>query len=277
MNLNKIKQNPILKPLLIVKRFLHRMFIQTIKMILATKKVTPISPRDWPRSLSESTDFYIWAHRYFHQHLPENIREHRYYFEQEQRSFGERAFHTMWFLLFEEYRIRNFLEIGVYRGQVLSLLALLQKAVNINGEVVGISPFSNAGDSVSKYPSNIDYYEDTVANFRYFDLKKPRLIKAYSTDKVALEAISEKVWDCIYIDGNHDYEIVKADWLNCSKNVKVNGLIVLDDSILETTCRPPIFATKGHPGPSRLVAEINKSFFTEILRVGHNRVFQRIA
>jgi len=56
----------------------------------------------------------------------------------------------------------------------------------------------------------------------------------------------------------------------------VSGLIVLDDSALETAYRPPFFAKKGLPGPSRLAAEIDKSIFREILMVGHNRVFQRI-
>jgi len=276
VNLNKIKENPIIKPLLVLKRFVRNMLIQAAKMFLAKKKVQPITVTNWPKSLSKPTDFYIWAYRYFHQHLPENIREHRYYFEQVQRAFGERAFHTMWFLLFKEYRIRSFLEIGVYRGHVLSLLALLQKVYNVNGEVVGISPFNGVGDSVSSYISDIDYYKDTIDNFQYFNLQVPRLVKAYSTDKLALDVISERLWDCIYIDGNHEYEIARADWLNCSKNVKVSGLIVLDDSALETAYRPPFFAKKGLPGPSRLAAEIDKSIFREILMVGHNRVFQRI-
>jgi len=276
MHLNKIKQNPIIKPLLVLKRSVHHMLIQTAKMFLAKKKVQPIRVSNWPKSLSEPTDFYIWTYRYFHQHLPENIRAHRYYFEQKKRGFGERAFHTMWFLLFKEFKIQNFLEIGVYRGQVLSLLALLQESDNIDGEVVGISPFSDVGDSVSNYAGGIDYYEDTMSNFRHFGLRMPRLIEAYSMDKAAVDVVSEKPWDCIYIDGSHEYEIVKEDWLNCSRNVKVDGLIVLDDSTLETIYRPPVFASKGHPGPSRLAMEIDNSF-REILRVGHNRVFQRIS
>ena len=79
----------------------------------------------------------------------------------------------------------------------------------------------------------------------------------------------------IYIDGNHDYEIVTKDWNACSKAVSIGGLVILDDSGLSTFYRPPSFATGGHPGPSRLAAEIDSSVFQEILQVGHNRVFQR--
>ena len=97
-----------------------------------------------------------------------------------------------------------------------------------------------------------------------------------STDRAAIEMITSRQWDCIYIDGNHDYEVVKADWTVCAASVRPNGLIVLDDAGLDTTFQPPIFATKGHPGPSRVALEIDRSQFQEILQVGHNRVFKKL-
>jgi hypothetical protein len=54
-------------------------------------------------------------------------------------------------------------------------------------------------------------------------------------------------------------------------------VIVLDDSGLTTAYRPPLFATGGHPGPSRLASELDRSRFREVLQVGHNRAFERIA
>jgi hypothetical protein len=63
----------------------------------------------------------------------------------------------------------------------------------------------------------------------------------------------------------------------CSRNLKVGGVIVLDDSGLTTAFRPPRFATGGHPGPSQLAQEINRQQFREVLQVGHNRVFQKTA
>jgi hypothetical protein len=54
-------------------------------------------------------------------------------------------------------------------------------------------------------------------------------------------------------------------------------VIVLDDSALGTAYRPPAFASGGHPGPSRVAAEIDRTGFREILRVGHNRTFRRVA
>ena len=183
----------------------------------------------------------------------------------------------MWFLLFRELRPRAFLEIGVYRGQTLSLAALLQRRLGIDGRVVGVSPFSTARDSLCSYRANVNYREDTLANFRHFDLEAPELITGFSTDEHAVDAIRSSAWDCVYIDGNHDYEVVRADWENAASQVRPGGIIVLDDSGLTTRFKAPAFAMKGLPGPSRLAAEVGKPPYTEILQVGHNRVFQHRA
>lgn len=204
------------------------------------------------------------------------MREHREYFTKEGRGFGEDAFHVMWFMLFREFQPKNFLEIGVFRGQTLSLAALLSRVNGVSCEVCGISPFTSAGDSVSRYQQAVDYYEDTLRNFSYFKLAAPQLVRAFSTDPEAEQFIASKNWDMVYIDGNHDYEIARKDWEICSRHTKAEGVIVLDDSGLSTSFRPPAFATAGHPGPSRLAQEIDRTRFRELLQVGHNRAFQRI-
>jgi len=179
-------------------------------------------------------------------------------------------------MLLKELRPKTFLEIGVYRGQVLSLVSLLQGILRIEGSVTGISPFLPSGDSVSRYRSDVEYRDDTITNFQYFNLPNPELIKAFSTDQSASDKIRSRKWDAIYIDGNHDYEVAKQDWEICAQNLNLGGIIVLDDSALNTEYRPPAFATGGHAGPSQLAQEVDSSRFNEILRVGHNRVFQRI-
>ncbi|MEO7933694.1 MAG: class I SAM-dependent methyltransferase [Chthoniobacterales bacterium] len=214
---------------------------------------------------------------FFYKHLPDDIRAHRRYFNAEQRGFGEEAFHVMWWMLFREFRPRHFLEIGVYRGQTLSLAALLQRKLGIEGSVTGISPFTSSGDAVSQYRKDLDYRADTLANFVHFNLTPPNLVKAYSTDPAALEAIGNGAWDCIYIDGNHDYEVALADLLACSRALQPGGILVLDDSGLSTSYLPPAFATGGHPGPSQVASEIEPKEFEEILQVGHNRVFRKLA
>lgn len=229
----------------------------------------------WGQSLTKPTEFYAECFVAFH-HLPEHLRAHRQYFTMEQRGFGEEAFHVMWWMLFNEFRPARFLEIGVYRGQSLSLAALLQKGLGLPEDVTGISPFASAGDAVSRYRGDVDYLADTQKNFRRFGLQEPHLHKGFSTDSDAVALIQNNEWSCIYIDGNHDYEVALADWKVCSASVASGGLIVLDDSALGTAYRPPAFATAGHPGPSRVASEIDPAQFNEILRVGHNRVYQKL-
>ncbi len=243
--------------------------------LMTRELITSCDPEDFPDSLRDPNSYYLRSFQDFHRILPETLRRHRGYFRENGRGFGEDAFHVMWWRLFRRYRPASFLEIGVYRGQVISLIALLAKLEGLSCRVTGISPFSSEGDAVSTYRGDLDYLEDTLSHFRIHQLPDPELIKARSTDREALAVIGSSSWDMIYIDGNHDYGIAAADWRACSAAVKPGGLIVLDDAALGTAYRPPRFATGGHPGPSRVAAEIDRATFTEILQAGHNRVFRR--
>jgi len=236
-----------------------------------------IDPDDFSESLRDPSTYYRRAYQDLHRTVPEELRSHREYFRIDQRGFGEDAFHVMWWKLFRRFKPEFFLEIGVYRGQVLSLIALLARLEGVRCLVTGISPFSSIGDSVSQYRNDLDYFEDTLAHFKHHGLQEPTLVKAFSTDPEAIAVIESRRWDMIYIDGNHDYDVVRQDWEACSNAVAPGGIIVLDDSGLTTSYRAPVFAKAGHPGPSRLASEIDPQRFREILQVGHNRVFQRLA
>jgi predicted O-methyltransferase YrrM len=244
--------------------------------LLATDFIQLIKPDDFASSLGDPTAYYKRAFQDFHRTVPAELRAHRDYYRIDRRGFGEDAFHTMWWRLVREFKPQSFLEIGVYRGQVVSLIALLSKLEGNPCEITGISPFSSSGDSVSKYRSDLNYLEDTLAHFKHFGLPEPALVNAFSTDPEALEVIASRPWDMIYIDGNHDYDVVVKDWNACSNAIRPGGIIILDDSGLTTAYRPPAFSTAGHPDPSRLASEIDPKRFKEILQVGHNRVFQHL-
>lgn len=255
------------------RRLLSRMELH--KVLMTSCDASALA--DWSRSLSDPNGYYLDCVRFFHSaEFPDELRQHRAYFTEYRRGFGESAFHVMWWLLFCRFRPTAFLEIGVYRGQTLSLASLIQRRLNIEGHATGVSPFSSAGDSVSSYRNDVDYLQDTLANFAAFHLPSPELVRAFSTENRAAERIKSQAWHAAYIDGNHEYEVAKADWLLCSEHVRGGGIVVLDDSALGTQYKAPQFATAGHPGPSRLAGEIDSTRFREILRVGHNRVFQKV-
>lgn len=235
----------------------------------------PQNPSSWPASLTDPTIYYLNCVRFFHQKAPDFLKTHRAYFRQGQRGFGEDAFHVMWYGLCQVCHPASFLEIGVYRGQVLSLVSLLAKSLGFDAFVCGVSPFTSAGDTVSKYSPSVDYWTDTLENFKALRLPPPKLIKGMSDAIDVIQEFSSRSWDIIYIDGNHEYDVARRDFLHCAKILNPGGKIVLDDSALLTSYRPPLFATAGHPGPSRLAAEADSLGFQEVLQVGHNRVFQK--
>jgi hypothetical protein len=218
---------------------------------------------------------YAYMHYYFSHHCPEAVQQHRAYFKKDQRGFGEDAFHGMWFTLLSEFKPGLCLEIGVYRGQVVSLWGLIAKLSGFKCEVHGISPFSPAGDGVSTYLANLDYFQDTLKSNRHFGLPEPSFMKAFSTDSTAIDFIKSRRWNLIYIDGNHDYEVALADYEVCKDSLADGGLLVMDDSSLYMDYQPPSFSFAGHPGPSRVVQERAMKELRFLGGVGHNNVFQK--
>ena len=224
---------------------------------------------------SDRNSLYSYMHHYYNYRCPQIVKEHREYFKKEHRGFGEDAFHAMWWLLLLEFQPTNMLEIGVYRGQVISLWSLISKYVGRSVEVHGISPFSPLGDSVSNYLENLNYLSDVKESFEYWKLQKPILIKALSTDKQAIDHISSQSWDIVYIDGSHDYDVAIRDYEVCKDALKPGGILVLDDSSLGTDFKPPSFSFAGHPGPSRIARERADKEMIFICAVGHNSVYKK--
>lgn len=242
---------------------------------LQSKFASDLSFTESVIKFSSRNALHAYMHHYLHNLAPAPLRNHRRYFSKEMRGFGEDALHSMWFTLLREFQPTQCLEIGVYRGQVVSLWGLIAKLNNFSCDVHGISPFSSAGDKVSTYLANLDYLQDTLASNRHFDLPEPAFLRAFSTDKVAIDYIKSRRWNLIYIDGNHDYEVALADYEVCRDNLADGGLLVMDDSSLYTDFQPPRFSFAGHPGPSRVVQELAMKELRFLGGVGHNNVFQK--
>jgi hypothetical protein len=220
-------------------------------------------------------DIYMYFHHCYNHGLPKPLQEHREYIEKNEKGFGEPAFHTMWWKLIIEFKPKNCLEIGVYRGQVISLWTLISKLEKQDMRVSGISPFSSLSDSVSEYMNTIDFYQDVQETFEELDLKKPSFVRGLSSDDKAIEYIKSRVWDMVYIDGGHDYEDVLSDYKLCLENIKKGGLIIFDDASLYTDYQPLPFSFAGHPGPSLVAREYADKEMRFVGAVGHNNVYMK--
>ena len=218
-------------------------------------------------------DFFLWRYRNV---ISKELRNHRKFFNLTHRGFGEDAFHALWESLFDEFRPKNCLEIGVYRGQVISLWSLLSDQKGIRSEVWGLSPLTSAGDAVSQY-MEIDYVHDIESSYAGFGLGKPNLFKAKSQDADGIAFARSRKWDVVYVDGSHDYNDVLLDVRLAEEILSNGGILVMDDASKYSHYHPRWFAFSGHHGPSKVAGELaGSSSWKFVGSCGHNRVFQKL-
>ena len=124
---------------------------------------------------------YEYYSNYFKFKSSKVVKNHRKYFKLDNRGFGEDAFHSFWEDLMQNFKPKNILEIGVYRGQSISLFTLLSKIYHLDCEVWGLSPLNSSADKVSNY-DEIEYRADINKHYKYFNLGKPNLFESYSNN-----------------------------------------------------------------------------------------------
>ena len=198
--------------------------------------------------------------------------------------YGEKPFHFLWDVLVQEVpKDFRFLEIGVYKGQVLSLIGLLTEVHHKRSYVVGVSPFNGAGDKYSNYSRAVNYKELTEEAWSHSCLgplytipKTLHLITGYSTDQDVIDQVTHtEPYDIIYIDGSHDYEVVVQDIQNYAPLVKFGGFLVMDDAATdrETDNWP------GHPDVGRAVNEWldTDKRFGFVFALGHIKLYRRVS
>jgi hypothetical protein len=255
-------------------------FNKKLKFLLRVlpEKIRPYYCKNLSFLFKEKTQrnkIYNIMDKYFYYHLPFPLIKHRIFFSSDSRGFGEDAFHSMWYLFFFEFKPKNCLEIGVYRGQMITLWSLISKLLNQKTKIAALAPFESASDKNSKYLDDIDYLNDTKKNHELFNLEQPEYCIEYSTSRKAKEFVESKKWDLIFIDGNHDYEVVKSDFELSLNNLSKNGFIVLDDSSLYFDFTQKKYGGfTGHPGPSRVARDIAMKKMNFFGAIGHNNIFQ---
>lgn len=204
------------------------------------------------------------------------LKELRDWVESNIWGFGERSFYAMWGELVAEMpNTFTFLEVGVFRGQILALIGLLSKLYNKDASIIGVTPLTNEGGYWES-----DYKEDIARIFKENNINVPYTIfPTASNDKGTLEKLQSVPLDLLYIDGGHEYETVKEDLKNYIPFLKVGGYLVVDDSANRFNLPSGFF--RGHEQVSRAVDEVlppytkNESFEFQF-NVVHNRIWKKI-
>jgi hypothetical protein len=118
----------------------------------------------------------------------------------------------------------SFLEIGVFRGQITSLVQLLADRSGRATRVVGVTPWTMLKEQKSqrKFYELYQNLNVSLAN---------TLILDGSSDDKHIEKIVSFIgpFDIVYIDGDHSYEMAKHDIFTYGNLVKIGGYIVVDD------------------------------------------------
>lgn len=205
--------------------------------------------------------------------VPE-LKAHRDFVENHIFGFGERSFQWMWKLIVDEMpKEFTFMEIGVFKGQTLSLCKLLADWIGKKAKRYGVTPLSTEGGVWDS-----DYKRDIKIIHDEFKLKNDyTLIVGLSEDPATIEEASKIPLDILYIDGGHEERHITNDIDNYAHLVKPGGYLVIDDCC--NSMRMPFGYFQGIEPVTKVVDDKLPLTGTKdwefILSVVHNRVYRR--
>lgn len=229
------------------------------------------------------------------------LARHRAHVERHQLGYGDPAFHALWQQLLASAQAKfgrvDALEIGVFKGQVISLWALLAHQHGWNVRVHAISPVSGQPMPPQGWWRSLRYRlsarfreQVSVGNFHpeedyerilrtHFDahglsFDDVRLVRGFSTDPTVRAAVAAERFQILYIDGDHTLAGASADIEYYAPKVVPGGWLVMDDAAFDL---PGTTFWKGFEPVARACRSLPNLGFKNVLNVGHNCVFQRIA
>lgn len=260
-------------------------------VVLKNKVLLPMS--QWKTiNLQSVIDFYkddpeihrrIWSEFKYLTNQISELKSHRDWVVLNEWGYGNRSFHWMWNLIISTLKDDfKFLEIGVFKGQIISLISYLNYLYKKDGQIFGITPLNTTGDKYATHP-DINYEEAIQRIYAQFNLSGNDLniIEGLSTDKTSID-IAEQCgpYDVVYIDGGHDYETVINDINTYSKMISVKGFLIMDDASNDLKIPNGLIRLdwKGLPDVTKAVndtldTDVN---FKLLFAVGHNKIYQRI-
>lgn len=118
-------------------------------------------------------------------------------------------------------------EIGSARGKSACYIGLALKH-NGSGRLYAIDPHTSTNWNDDKSVDTYDIMRDHLQELRLSDVVV--VLRDYS--KAALNKVPKPI-DLLFIDGDHSYEGVKADWDNFTPHMSTFGVVVFHDAIWE--------------------------------------------
>lgn len=204
------------------------------------------------------------------------LKAYRDFIEQNAFGFGERCFLWMWNEIIAKMPDEfTFMEIGVFRGQILAIVSLLAERHGKKVRRIGITPLDTSDGHWES-----DYEADIIRLHDVFNIKDDyELIRLDSTNPNAIKLASQNPPDVLYIDGGHTYEVVKSDLTHYLPILKVGGTLVIDDC--NNAIPMPWGYFQGIQSVSTAVDEVlpregSTEYWKHELNLVHNRVLTKL-
>jgi len=206
------------------------------------------------------------------------LRIHRDFTEQGY-GMGIRAFHWLWKLLVDEMPDEfKFLEIGVYKGQVLSLVRLLADRMRKGADVIGVTLLSSFSGVTGRFPphEDRDYEKDIADLHKHCGQAFPILIVGDSTSREIRDHVRKLApLDLLYVDGCHEYNYVLSDLYFYRFFLRQGGYLVVDDAACDL--KQPWGFFQGIEDVCRACRTVilTDPQWQHVITVGHNRVWRK--
>jgi cephalosporin hydroxylase len=204
------------------------------------------------------------------------LKAYRDWIEANAFGFGERCFLWMWKEIVKKMPDEfTFMEIGVFRGQILAIVSLLAERHGKKVRRIGITPLDTSDGHWES-----DYEADIIRLHDVFNIKDDyELIRLDSNNPNAIKLASQNPPDVLYIDGGHTYEVVKSDLTHYLPILKVGGTLVIDDC--NNAIPMPWGYFQGIQSVSLAVDEVlpregSTEYWKHELNLVHNRVLTKL-
>lgn len=181
------------------------------------------------------------------------MKEHRDFVERHAFGMGERSFAYFHNIILKdldektpkEQPTLRLLEVGVHRGQTISLWAMLAQRLSRPVEIVGVSLFDGGEIDPPEMVGKREYRDDVklivkeftgeipAPEFHWFWMGRKfsmQLVKGDSTNPDVVKSVaSAGEYDLVYVDGGHTWDVARADVINYGSMVRSGGLLLIDD------------------------------------------------
>jgi len=224
----------------------------------------------------------------------EHLRRHREYIEDHNRrgiqmGHGDRCVQYLFKLLVDEMpRSFRFLEIGVFKGQICSLIQLLASVTERASTIVGVTPLYDPelhmGQGYAKY-NRLPFIEQIYRDLG-LTMDNTQIIDGLSQNPEIIKQAAEKApFDIVYIDGDHSYDATVSDIVIYGQLLRPGGFLVVDDAsnfknlpkVPDPVHQAPVLWA-GYEEVSQAVRDYLESNpeYKELLTCMHLRLFQKL-